>query len=79
MDEQRQGDQLETIYNSLVLTQDVAWKTYREPWMIETGGERESGRSVLMVWHDDDDDDDISIQTHTYIDKFIFQYNHCFC
>ena len=27
--------------------------------MIETGGERGSGRSVLAARHDDDDDDDI--------------------
>ena len=25
-------------------------------WTIEKGGGRESGISVLMVWHDDDDD-----------------------
>ena len=58
MDKQRQDDQLEPLYNSFVQIQDVAFKTYRERWTIETGGERESGISVLAVRHDDDDDDD---------------------
>ena len=58
MDEQRQDDQLEPIYNSSVPIQDVAFKTFREQWTIETGGERGSGRSVLAVQHDDDDVDD---------------------
>ena len=40
------------------IKQDVALKTYREQWTIETGGERGSGRSVQVAWHDDDDDDD---------------------
>ena len=40
-----------------MLIQDVAWKTSREQWMIEKGGERGSGRSVLAVQHDDEDDD----------------------
>ena len=44
MDEQRQDGHLEPIYNSSVLIQDVALKTYRERWTIETGGERGSGR-----------------------------------
>ena len=38
--------------------QDVTLKTYRKRWTIETGDERGSGISVLMVRHDDDDDDD---------------------
>ena len=59
MDEQRQDDQLEPIYNSSVPIQDVALKTSRERWTTETGGERGSGRSVLAARHDDDDDDDI--------------------
>ena len=49
MDEQRQDDQLEATYNSSVPIQDVALKTYRKRWTIEKGGERESGRSVLMA------------------------------
>ena len=63
MDEQMQHNQLEPIYNRSVLIQDIALKTSREQWTMETGGvrerERESGRSVLAARHDDDDDDDI--------------------
>ena len=58
MDEQKKDDQLELIYSSFVLIQDVALKTYREWGMIEKGGEKGSERSVFMVRHDDDDDDD---------------------
>ena len=50
MDEQRLDDQLEPIYNNSVPIQDVALKTYRERWTIQ----RESGRSVMVVRHDDD-------------------------
>ena len=49
-------DQLEAIYNSSVPIQYVTWRTSRERWTIETGGERGSGRSVLGAQHDDDDD-----------------------
>ena len=49
MDKQKQDNQLEPIYNSSVLIQDVAWKTSWEQWMIETGGERGSGGSVLAA------------------------------
>ena len=58
MDEQRQDDQLEPIYNSSVLIQDVALKKYRERWMIETSGGRGSGRSTLAARHHDENDDD---------------------
>ena len=54
IDEQRQGDQLEPPHNSSEPIQDVDLKTYRERWMIKTGGERGSGRSVLAARHDDD-------------------------
>ena len=56
MDEQKQDDQLEPIYNNSVLIQDIALKTSRERWTIETGNERGSGKSVLSAWHNDDDD-----------------------
>ena len=49
MDEQRQDDQLEPIYNSSVPMQDVALSTSREQWTIETGSERGSGRSMIMM------------------------------
>ena len=38
MDEQRQDDQQESIYNSAVPIQDIALKTSQEQWTIETGG-----------------------------------------
>ena len=60
MDKQRQDNQ--PIYNSSVLIQGVALKTYRVRWMIETGRERGSERSVLVVQSDDDD-----IYTYIYI------------
>ena len=39
-DEQGLDDQLEPIYNSSVLIQDVARKTCRERWTVETRSER---------------------------------------
>ena len=39
MVEQRQDDQLEPLYNSSVAIQDIALKTFRERWTIETDGE----------------------------------------
>ncbi len=59
MDEQRQDDQLEPIHNRSVLIQDIALKTYRKRWTIETGGKRGSRRFVQATRHDDDDDDDL--------------------
>ena len=56
MDEQKQDNQLEPIYNSSVPIQDVALKTYQERWTIEKGGWRGSERSVQ---HDDDDNDNV--------------------
>ena len=53
IDEQRQGKQLEPIYNSFVQIEDVALKTYRERWMIERDGGRGSGRFVLAAQHDE--------------------------
>ena len=47
MDDQRQNDQLEPIYNSAVSIQGVALKTYWERWTIEKGSGRGPGRSVL--------------------------------
>ena len=55
MDEQRQDNQLEPIYNSSVPIQDVALKTSQERWTIETGGGRGSGRFVLAAQHNNDD------------------------
>ena len=53
-DEEGLGDQLEPVYNSSVLVQDVAWKTYREQWTIETSDKWGPGKSVLKARHDDE-------------------------
>ena len=42
--------------NNSVLIQDVAWMTCQEWWIIETGGKRGSGKSMLAASHDADDD-----------------------
>ena len=55
-DDQGLGDQLEPIYKTSVLIQDVAWKTCRERRMIGTSGERGLGKSLPVSRHDDDDD-----------------------
>ena len=80
IDEQRLDDQLEPIYYSVPI-QDIAWKTTREWWSIETGGERVIGRSVLAARHDDDDDG--SVQTRkelvpefNYVHLSTFQITH---
>ena len=54
MGKQRQDDQLEHIYSSSVPIQDIALKTSREQWTIETGGKRGSERSMLAARYDDD-------------------------
>ena len=51
MDEQKQDDQLETIYNSSVPIEDAALKTYRDRWTIGTGHER---GSMLASRYDDE-------------------------
>ena len=77
MDEQRQDDQLESIYDSSVPIQDVALKTYRERWTIETGGGRGLGRSVLAARHDDDDDDlYLRKSKYLYYNDLIFVKRH---
>ena len=58
MDEQRLDDLLESIYNSSVPIQDVAWKIYQELWTIEMGGERGSEKSIQAAQHENDNDDD---------------------
>ena len=54
MDEQRQDEQLEPIYNSSMTIQDMGLKTPREQWTIETGGERVSRKYLRAARHDDD-------------------------
>ena len=52
-------DKLELIYNSSVRTLDLALKIGQNWWIIETNGERESGKSMhemmmmMIVWSDD--------------------------
>ena len=53
MDEQKQDDQLQPTYSSSVPIRDIAWKTCRGRWTMERGSEWGSGRSVLVVRHDD--------------------------
>ena len=43
IDEQRLVDQLEPIYSSPVPIRDVAWKTWRELWTIETSAKMGQG------------------------------------
>ena len=50
------GDKLDLICNGLGWTQEVAWKTNRKRWTIETNSERGFGKSVLVAQHDDDND-----------------------
>ena len=69
-DEQVLSVRLEPIYNSLVQTQDVVWRTSRMGGTIRTGGEGESGESMHAVRHDDDDDDAIIRQ------KYLISYDY---
>ena len=43
-------------YSSSVPIRDVALRTHRKQWTKGSSGERGSGISALIVWHDDDDD-----------------------
>ena len=54
MAKQKQDNQLKHTYNSYVRIQDVALKTCWRWWTIGRSGERGSGISVLVAWHDDD-------------------------
>ena len=53
MDEQRQDDQQEPIYNSSMLIHNIVLKIFRVWWTIETGVGKWSGRSVLTARHDE--------------------------
>ena len=55
MDEQREDVQFEPTYSSSVLIRDVALRIYQKQWMIGRCGERGSGISMQIAWHDDDD------------------------
>ena len=56
MEEQRQDDKLEPIYNNSVPIRDVDLENSRKQWTIEKGGGKGSVISLLMTWHDDDDE-----------------------
>ena len=66
MDEQRLDDQQEPIYSRSVPIQDVAGKTCRERWTIESSGERGSGKYMLAARHDDNNDDDDFISVRIF-------------
>ena len=53
-DEQRQDVLLEPTYSSSVPIWEVDLRICRKQWTIGVCGERGSGLSVLIVWHDDD-------------------------
>ena len=61
MDEQRQNDQLEPIYNCSVSIQSIALKTNRERWTIEADGEKRVGELAARY------DDNIYIYIYIYI------------
>ena len=65
MDEKRQDDQLEPIYNSSVPIQDVA---LNGQWTIKIVGERGSGKSMLAVRHDDDEN------VQLFLEKYLSPY-----
>ena len=52
MDTIELADHLELTITVWIL--DVVWRTRREQWMIETVGEKESGKSLLSAWLNDD-------------------------
>ena len=52
----KHDDQLEHIFSSYVSMRDVPLRTWRRRWTIGRSGERRSGISVLVAWHDDDED-----------------------
>ena len=69
MDEQRQDDQHEPTCSSSVSIRDVALKTLTEAMDDREGGERGSGISVLMAWHDDNDDD---VCKYSYLGNYFY-------
>ena len=69
----------EPIYNSSVPIQDVALKTNGERWTIETGGKKESGRSMLAARNDDDDDDNCKTSvTKNKVRKRVYLFLDCY-
>ena len=56
MAEQKQDDKLEHTSSSYVRIWDVAQKICQRRWTIGRSGERGSGISAPVAWHDADDD-----------------------
>ena len=64
-------------YNSSLSIQNIALKTYRERWTIETGDGRRSERCVQASRHDNDEDDIPVVHkshTHTHTHTHIYIY-----
>ena len=53
------GQSAQTYIQQLCEDTNVALKTCQRRWTIGKSGERGSGISMLVAWHDDDDDDGI--------------------
>ena len=53
---QKQDDQHEHTFSSYLRIRDVVLKICLGRWTIGRSGERGSGISLLLAWHDDDDD-----------------------
>ena len=68
------ANQQEPTYNSFVLTQDVVWKTSLEWWLIGMNGERESGKSVLVVRLDDEILTIVALSFSLVLLKYFFTY-----
>ena len=68
-----QDDQLEPTYNSSVTIRDVALRTCQKQWTIGRGRERGSGRSVLIVQHDDDDENSTDVIHDIFISTTCLQ------
>ena len=81
--EQRQDDRPGTYIQQFCA--HTGYSSSRERWMIETGGERGSRRSVLAAWHDDDDLFIIKVLsltqtytcTHIHARIYIYIYTTC--
>ena len=71
-DERVLNVRLEPINNSSVQTQDVVYRTCRMRWTIETNREGESGKSVLVAWHDDDIIYELFLFHNSYLFLYIF-------
>ena len=66
MDEQRQDIQFKPTYSSSEPIQDVALRICWKQWTIGRCGERRSGISVLIAWHND---------IYIYIYIYIYTFN----